>query len=373
VLNIVDDDVYKLRRVHFDETTDVPKAARTLGFTFDRPNSDWVLNDPDSLPLALVLAFECAEEERRRIREQEEARRAEEERQRRAEWEARRAEAEARAEARRAEEERVRSMRERLQQLVDDVEAGTLPGSAFDGLSDEEMAIVREFQREHARKREAELEAMIQAIEEGRVPVNAIDSLNDDERAFVARLAVKSAMSRSKAESTALVSSIAFADASLIDIYYKFMRVIANGFKTLEEKLRNEHERDSSNPPFVSVKDSHTRGLNTTGFDLFGTWAFGHYGLYIRITASSPAIKWRLTVSDAPLNEHTGGAVDKRQNKLIEDEMLETYKYVNPIVRNSGTLIIALSALWNAADDATRQQVANGEVDMSPSIHYRRP
>jgi hypothetical protein len=72
------------------------------------------------------------------------------------------------------------------------------------------------------------------------------------------------------------------------------------------------------------------------------------------------------------LNEYTGGAVDKRQNKLIEDEMLETYKYVNPIVRNSGTLIIALSALWNAADDATRQQVANGEVDMSPSIHYRR-
>jgi uncharacterized protein YdaU (DUF1376 family) len=371
----LDGGLYKLRRVRFDQTKNVPLAARLLGFSFDQPNQAWVLRDPTRLPESLHEAFRRAQEEAQQRMEQEAARRADEERRRVEQEAARQAEREARRaeeEARRAEEERVRSVRARLKRLFDDVTSGQTPESAFESLSEEEMAIIREFKIERARRREAELEAMIRAIEAGIVPANAISDLNEEERTFVRSLAIQSAMSRSKASSIARVSEIKFADASLVDIYYKFMQVIANGFKRLETNLREAHEtKFTPGTPFTSVKDSHSRGLNTLGLDLFGTWAFGHYGLYIRITASSPTIIWSLTVSKGRLNEKTGRAIDTTQTKVIESEMIDKYKYQSAIVRNSGTLIIALSALWNVASPETRDKVIRAEVDMSPLVRFR--
>jgi hypothetical protein len=366
VILTLDGGLYKLRRVRFDQTKDVPKAARLLGFSFDQPNQVWVLRDPTRLPESLREAFRRAQEEAQQRMEQAAARRAEEEARSAEEEAASRAEEEARS----AEEERVRSVRARLKRLFDDVTSGQTPESAFESLSEEEMAIIREFKIKRARRREAELEEMIRAIEAGTVPANAISDLNEEERTFVRNLAIQSAMSRSKASSIARVSEIKFADAGLVDIYYKFMQVIANGFKRLETNLREAHDMKFT-PAFTSVKDSHSRGLNTLGLDLFGTWAFGHYGLYIRITASSPTIIWSLTVSKERLNEQTVRAIDTDQTEVIKSEMIGKYQYKNAIVRNSGTLIIALSALWNVAPPETRDKVIRAEVDMSPLVRFR--
>ena len=388
-------DEYTIKRKNFDKTWDVTKAASMLGFFFDRSLGVWIIHDVQRLPKSLREAFERLREKKMRLMEEERARNAEiearrkaEEARRKAEEERREAEREKwrrreeaereawrrREEERIAHQERVRAMRERLKTLFQEVVSGERDESAFEQLSDDETEFINELKDQRRQKRRRELEEMVRAIDAGDVPANAIDTLSDDEdRAFVARLAAKNAMARAKTRSDALVSEIAFSDPKLVEIYYKLMQVVANGFRTLETSVRQEHERRFSDIPFESVKDSHSKGLNTVGFNQFSTWAFGHYSLYIRITASSPGIKWTLSVSDAPFNEQTGRAVDHAQNELVKKEMVERYKYASTgaIVRNSGTLIIALNALWEAADSATRERAANAEVDTTPRTRNR--
>jgi hypothetical protein len=292
-------------------------------------------------------------------RQREEARAREEEERRRAE------------EERRAEAERIRAMRDRLRKLVEDVAAGIAPDTSFDGMSDEEIKIVREFQEARRARRMNELEAMVRDIDNGVVPVSAIDTLTDEERAMVAGLVVKVAMSRKHEKSIAITKDIQFETNELVDLYFKMVTLLANSFKRIETDVQTRHHQMFPSAPFVSVQQSHKMGLNTLGFDRFGTWAFGYYALYVRITASTSSITWSLSVSSAPFNRETNRTTDNRLNAIVEHDMKEVYRYKSPIVRNSATLIIALNALWKNAAPGTRARVVAGEFDSSPPFRYR--
>lgn len=301
-------------------------------------------------------------------RQREEARAREEEERRRAEAERRRAEEERHAEA-----ERIRAMRDRLRKLVEDVAAGIAPDTSFDGMSDEEIKIVREFQGARRARRMNELEAMVRDIDNGVVPASAIDTLTDEERAMVAGLVVKVAMSRKHEKSIAITKDIQFETTELVDLYFKMVTLLANSFKRIETDVQTRHHQMFPSAPFVSVQQSHKMGLNTLGFDRFGTWAFGFYALYVRITASTSSITWSLSVSSAPFNRETNRTTDNRLKAIVEHDMKEVYRYKSPIVRNSATLIIALNALWKNAALGTRARVVAGEFDSSAPFRYRNP
>ena len=216
-----------------------------------------------------------------------------------------------------------------------------------------------------------ELEAMVRDIDNGVVPASAIDTLTDEERAMVAGLVVKVAMSRKHKKSIAVTKGIQFETTELVDLYFNMVTLLANSFKRIETDVQTRHQRMFPSAPFVSVQESHNMGLNTLGFDRFGTWAFGYYALYVRITASSPSIVWSLSVSGVPFNLETNRTTDNRLNAIVEYDMKEVYRYKSPIVRNSVTLIIALNALWKNAAPATRARVVAGEFDRSPPFLYR--
>jgi hypothetical protein len=204
------------------------------------------------------------------------------------------------------------------------------------------------------------------------VPASAIDMLTEEERSMVAELAVKVAMSRKhEKKSIAVTKGIRFETTELVDLYFKMVNLLASSFKRIETDVAARHQQKFPSTPFVSVQESHNMGLNTLGFDRFGKWAFGHYALYVRITASSPSIVWSLSVSAAPFNHATNRTTSSRLNDLVEHDMTNIYMYKSPIVRNSVTLIIALNALWRSAGPATRAQVAAAEFDASPPFRYR--
>ena len=56
-------------------------------------------------------------------------------------------------------------------------------------------------------------------------------------------------------------------------------------------------------------------------------------------------------------NERTGTEGDADLRREVEKALIEEHGFKSPIVRNSGTLVIALQALWRAADAAVRERV----------------
>jgi hypothetical protein len=224
-----------------------------------------------------------------------------------------------------------------------------------------EAAEAAKTQREQEQRRKDELDKLVKDIDSGIVPTSALDSLTPEERTSIMTELIRRSMARDKASSKADVRNIEFADESLFKLFFRMLQILADSFKAIERKVEAEHRlRFGPNDEFKSVADSHSRGLNTYGIDAFGSWPFGYYKLYVRITASGKGrIEWSAAFSKMPFDRNVGqgGMRDNEQRLQVEQAMKQEYNYKSPIIRNSGTLYIALNALWKGADDDTRQAV----------------
>ena len=275
-----------IRRIarFFEETKDTTTAARTMRFQFKPPHKAWFRRPPYQVPHEFSDLFTATERQRR-------------------------AEAEAAEEAAR-QKEHEEAEAERRRQDID-----------------------------------AAAKRIIDAIDSGQILDDAINGFgNDLDSSDVCNTVINLMLSRSKASSVAR-TGLELKDPRTAKTFLSMLRTIANSFKTLEVKVKNAHEQGLQ-CPFASVRDSHEKGLNDAKLNFIGTWPFGHYRLYVRVTPSSPTVKWALYTAGVAFTSTSNPAPALQ---AIVDTKLNEQGFESMLVRNSGTLLLAFNALWEAS------------------------
>ena len=283
-----------IRRIvqFFEETKDITAAARAMRFQFEPTHKVWFRRPPypaygdGSLPDEFTDLFTATERQRR-------------------------AQAEAAEEAARQKEREEAAAEQRRQSI------------------------------------NASAKRIIAAIDSGQVLDDAINEFGSDlDSSDVYTAVINLMLARDKASSVAR-TGLALEDSRMARTFLSMLRTIANSFKSLEVKVRNAHEqRGNELGPFVSVKDSHEKGLNDAKLHFIGTWPFGHYRLYVRVKPSSPSIKWALYTAGMTFTSTSNPAPALQ---AIVDTKLHEQGFESRLVRNSGTLLLAFNALWEAS------------------------
>ena len=202
-----------------------------------------------------------------------------------------------------------------------------------------------------AARRQAQLEQiakrLLDAIDDGTVLDDA-----QVESQFTAsefqQAVLKLQMARIQADSKAR-KGVQLADPVLIRPFNQMLKVIANGFKTLEEEMKTALEREGEEWPGSIAKAHDLKLVNTVSVEVYKQWGFGYFRLLVSKVASNKKLTFAVYFSTQPFRSKTD--YERPLQVYVGDYLQTEHEYRNPLVRDSGTLFIAFNALWKAAGE----------------------
>lgn len=226
---------------------------------------------------------------------------------------------------------------------------------------------------ERAHRLDAAAKRLLDAIDAGVPPdeagrVAGLEFSPDEIRSKM----INVAMARAKAPSSAH-AGIALASPKLHDTFLNMLFRIGEAFRAFEGVYARKHA-ERFDADFVSIKETFALGLNSASQEYFGTFPFGYFRLYVRVVPSSEGrIAFNVNFSEDPFPKAKESpparrhVTDENLQKIVNDALLDSgYAASSLIVRNSGTLIIALNAMFAAlqANERAMRELEGGGVAM---------
>jgi hypothetical protein len=154
-------------------------------------------------------------------------------------------------------------------------------------------------------------------------------------------------MARIKADSNAR-KCVQLADTALIRPFNQMLKAITNGFKTLENEMKNKLGKLWPG----SIEGAHKLKLaNTVSVNIYKKWAFGYFRLLVSKTPCTKKLTFAVYFSGNTFKSRTD--YERPLHKYISQYLQTNHEYKTAIVRDSGTLFIAFNAMWEAAGKDT--------------------
>lgn len=154
-------------------------------------------------------------------------------------------------------------------------------------------------------------------------------------------------MARIKADSKAR-KCVQLADTALIRPFNQMLKAITNGFKTLENEMKNK----LGNLWPGSIEGAHKLKLaNTVSVNIYKKWAFGYFRLLVSKTPCTKKLTFAVYFSGNTFKSRTD--YERPLHEYIGKYLQTEHQYKTVLVRDSGTLFIAFNAIWEAAGKGT--------------------
>jgi hypothetical protein len=151
----------------------------------------------------------------------------------------------------------------------------------------------------------------------------------------------KPQMARATARSEAMQEGLQ--DPDLANIFTKFVGVIGVGIRKVNDVYRDMGYSDA--------KDGYKE--KTIKFEYTGNTPFGHVRFFLRTQPSDPSGRVHWTFQAFPGTNRS----DSRLNVAITNRMMNVLNYKQGQVRDVGTLIAAVNALWLDLSPGRREEI----------------